>query len=1088
MPYTVDDLIGRTSRMETPDVDTQERRPVQTQGTTQSFPWLKVLGGAMLGPWGAHAAVESSRDNRPFLPVLSEKLKSYGKFAWDVASDTTRTVMGNIGGAARAKAVTGSKTSLPEIGISSLAGPVGLSWLIGSEKIKQESSPSRELAASVNRKLDEQIASEKNPEQRAKLLKIKQGAIERRPDAFKEVDTLNKTNKQVVGDFIKFGADFATIGQSPGVLKGVTGLGRGLLAGAGTGFAYGAAGAMQENKDTGDILKEGGIGSLIGGGIGLGASYLGKLGTKTGTKGQKLVQETSEAITPEQKVSQQIIPGYAKPTETVPITRQETKKLAKTMREIFGELPEGTKERGLVSTLKTKPPELPAGWTQEQKDGYMKLYDEALKINKSQATYNKLTNKGTVARVDKLIEGNEQAAWDLAMSAQGADSAYAARKLGAKLTARGDTSAAQELYVNAIQAATEKGQYNQALSIVPKLSPDGIGIYAMREAQRAGVDVPTEKLKSFYDQALQISKMANSEEKFIAQAQLMADVQDLVPTPAWKKAVGVWKAMLLTGLRTTERNVFSNAVNYVAEGISKLPATMFDALISLKTGKRSVTPTVTGLGEGLAEGGRYFRKYMQTGVDLTGVATGAAEMKSMNLGKNWFSKGASGVLKFVTGQDIPFRQSIFRNSLYEQAKVAAINAGKKGDDIVPFVNKILANPTEDMVEQAMKEGAGAVFQQENIISRTGQAIKRAASKNPVTGVISEVALPFVTTPGGVASRMADYSPLGFAKVLAKASAKNITQREAAMALGRATTGTGLMALGAGLAANGRIALDYPTDARERSQWDAEGKKAYSIKIGDRWYSLNSLGPQAAMLMVGGYLKKGGVLKAIQGAGKTLKEQTFVKGMSSIIDAFSKTDGTSDDFMKRWVSSTIGSTVPSIIADVARGTDKYQRSQGDDILGGFKSRVPGLRETLPIKTDVFGEELKGEGFIRSMLDVFVSSAERKSEVKNELGRLDRYPSALDRKFEWNGEKKELSNDEYTELSKIAGQKMASGLSKLMSTPKWKNLNDEKRVKEIDNVYKNAREDAKEEFFGSKKRKKGDLKKSGQTFNPITKLWQ
>jgi hypothetical protein len=76
------------------------------------------------------------------------------------------------------------------------------------------------------------------------------------------------------------------------------------------------------------------------------------------------------------------------------------------------------------------------------------------------------------------------------------------------------------------------------------------------------------------------------------------------------------------------------------------------------------------------------------------------------------------------------------------------------------------------------------------------------------------------------------------------------QRKLAQALGEGTVGLPIVAAGYALAAGGLFTGAYPTDKKEQELWKAQKKQENSVKIGDRWYSLNYIQPFGVLLSLG----------------------------------------------------------------------------------------------------------------------------------------------------------------------------------------------------------------------------------------------
>ena len=112
---------------------------------------------------------------------------------------------------------------------------------------------------------------------------------------------------------------------------------------------------------------------------------------------------------------------------------------------------------------------------------------------------------------------------------------------------------------------TEQGRAIQAASILGRLTPEGQVRFAAREIQRynetAKIKIPEltgEQTGEILKEMREINNMANGADKAIRFKKLQDYIQDLVPTPIMNKIITVWKAGLLTGIKTQGLNMFSN--------------------------------------------------------------------------------------------------------------------------------------------------------------------------------------------------------------------------------------------------------------------------------------------------------------------------------------------------------------------------------------------------------------------------------------------------------------------------------------------------------------------------------------------------
>lgn len=671
------------------------------------------------------------------------------------------------------------------------------------------------------------------------------------------------------------------------------------------------------------------------------------------------------------------------------------------------------------------------------------------------------------------------------------------------------------LYDKAAQVAntiapklTEQGRAIQAASILGKLTPEGQVKFAAGQISKYNESVSLtkkipeltgEQAKYILDEMKQINNMAEGTDKAIKFQKLQDYITKLVPTPLMKKIITVWKAGLLTGLKTTGVNMFANLSHAATETIKDAPATMADKIISLFTGKRSVSFGLKGLLGGAKEGANKGLQYMKTGFDERNIGT-KLDFTKINFGEGKISKALQAytdtVFRLMGSEDQPFYYAAKIRSFYEQAKVAAINAGKKGEEAQKFINELIQNPTNEMIKYASIDAETAVFQNQTALSKAASGITRAVPA-------AEVIIPFRRTPSAVAMQIINYTPLGIGKEVANQIIKRqFDQRLLSQAIGRGLTGTSLLGVGAYLATKGLITTARPTGEKEQKQWELEGKQANSIKIGGKWRQIQVLGPAGNVLLVGASFQNaykdtgtisGAASQGLADASKAFTQQTFLTGVSNFIDAVSD-PARSASYV---IGSTLASTIPTFVSDVARATDTNER-RANTIFDKFVTRIPGYRETLQPQVNVLGEEIKTPNPLEVMADPTRPVNVKDSPVISEIQRLSDSgfqvsPTLLGDK---NGYKS-LNPKQNTQLWERAGQIINGKLQSLFSSKEYQNLDDEQKSKIVNTFVDKSKIIARVEVVlklteglsGDELSKKlSELKKSGLMTKEVFDKWQ
>jgi hypothetical protein len=642
------------------------------------------------------------------------------------------------------------------------------------------------------------------------------------------------------------------------------------------------------------------------------------------------------------------------------------------------------------------------------------------------------------------------------------------------------------------------GRANQAATILYNMTPEGMYYKARRDLTRSGTQLTPELETRLQEQAGRIAEAPDDATKTAARAEFGKTVADNLSKSSADKLLSVWKAGLLSGQKTFQGNLFSNGTFGVAKKIADLPASLVDQAIGMFTGERTKTATLRGLPSGTVEGTRKGLKTMRTGVDerdivdKTGKFEGHGELNFKNPVINAvFGKTTNMVFRTLSSADQPFYYAAAKNSLYDQALAAAKNQGLSGDDARRFVKNAVDNPSNQMAEIAKRDADRAVLGYDTIGSKAIQGIHTSIDKLPdnqfskaakatahsVVGVLA----PFVKVPTAFISRTIDFTPAGVLKTaIGQMSHGKFDQRALSEAIGEGTTGTGVIALGVALAQNHLLSGDYPkNDPKEAARWKAEGITPNSIKLGDKWFSLNYLGPVGLLFNAGRQMEQGedgaaaGIAQAAAGLGQGLMGQSFLQGFSGFSDAIQDPERSAKSF----VNSQASSVIPAWMNDIANATDEYQR-QVDTVPEAMKNRIPGARIDNKIKQDVYGNKLKQADGQANTLNALKPSDNMtdKSPAVAEVARLHAVdpknkdlqvtPNQVDKKLSVDGQEVKLDNDQRYELQEKVGQATQERWNQLVATPEYQKLNDTDKAKALVGLRQASQELATREYVETK----------------------
>lgn len=662
----------------------------------------------------------------------------------------------------------------------------------------------------------------------------------------------------------------------------------------------------------------------------------------------------------------------------------------------------------------------------------------------------------------------------------------------------GQTKEAGEIAMTMAERALEAGRTTQAYALMKRLTPEGSIQYVENKVARFVKQNPKQANKvnwddktrrTLYDMADKVNKLPEGRERNLLIGKMQQTVDNIFPSSVADKAVTVWKAGLLTSLRTHERNILGNSINAAAEQLSTAPGSLVDRLMSLRTGNRSlVVSTGEGMGKGAKEGAQIAKDQILTGIDVTN-----SNLKyninhitwKDNKVEQGLKKFTEAVFRPLGAEDKLFKESARKNALYNLAIADAKNKKLKGAQADSFIEKFVNNPSAKAMEIADNDAGRATFSHDNVLGDIIREAKGSVRRSNRPGAQAasaflDILMPFTQVPSGVASQLYAYSPAKLAKstydigkVFLTAGGKDIdtaTQRQIAQGFGRSVIGTSIAGAGLYLASKG-VMTGQPRDDAEKAQWEAQGIKPNSVKVGDRWYGLSSIGPQNLLLLAGAQIeqdKKAGEnqwLNFTANMGKNFKDQTFLKGMSSALDAV----GDPQRYMDSFVQQQATSVVPNIVKDIARAFDPNER-ESKSIQDRFMQSIPGLSKNLPERKDSYGQTLKNSGALE-LVDLFNSSKQKDvpaakfaEQLREATGLKEHIPSKVERSITLNGEQKKLTAKEYSAYQDFVGNESKKFIEKAQTS--LNSLSDEEKVKKIDSALKDINEAAKIKLFGAK----------------------
>ncbi len=434
-----------------------------------------------------------------------------------------------------------------------------------------------------------------------------------------------------------------------------------------------------------------------------------------------------------------------------------------------------------------------------------------------------------------------------------------------------------------------------------------------------------------------------------------------------------WKSFMVSGPSTQQVNFLGN-IMFAATRVPKEVVAATLAKLKPKSQERINYTDSVALSYGLVAGAfdsiALAGKFLNRTISEEGFSKGVWESyKAIDVAKKGkqeiqpkipgtIGQIIRGPFKALTLTDGLARAMNSRASLYSEASRKAIAEGKSplSKEYNKRVNELVRNPTEEMVVKSEADALRYVFLEEGPIIK---ALENLRHELPGLHIL----FPFLKAPGGIFREFFRHSPMApVIKQWRTDYKKGGAAKERAIA--EVTMGTALSVPLFILAQEGAMTGGGHPDKKKRKAQHNAGFQPYSFLTAEGEYiSYNRYEPAGTLLGLTADLSQAWDLmkdeeqdKAAEAlmwaAVEVVKNKTWLKSITAFVN------GISDPYRYggRWVESFAGSFVPGIVGQPAREMDPYVR-EIDGILAAVQSRIPVLRENLPILIDDFGKPVE-----------------------------------------------------------------------------------------------------------------------------------
>lgn len=574
---------------------------------------------------------------------------------------------------------------------------------------------------------------------------------------------------------------------------------------------------------------------------------------------------------------------------------------------------------------------------------------------------------------------------------------------------------------------------------------------------------------------------------------------------------------LLSGIGTVMRNLVGNPVFSIVETNSNNLGVLVDTLLSKKTGYRTLAYDKGLLSSAALRSSTeaLLKSYLEVGYDAD--VSGAQSRYGLNNTRT-FRMSGNFLERFLSTWEKWSKYAL--TSTDEFSKGAA--RGQITEGLTRLQDKGLNVSDEYITNRANEVALERTFQNN---SRVASSMRHAQQALDELGgdylPLGRIAIPFAKIGGNVGTQVVNYSPVSLVNnlkqlvtTLIQSSRGTLTpeqQAYTAMSIGRTVTGTSLIAMFTALALKGilRVASEDDDKNLDRAEgvsgthfnlsaaWRLLNGESTEWQVGDDIMEIGFLEPINAFMSMGAMLAddyleadedgkhritvKDIALASAATVFQAVSELPAMTGLKDIQDSLEYSEGeeigtklvnAGMSYLGGQLSSFI---VPNFITNIAEGTDPYMRapwqadSIGEEIVNEIKADIPGLRQSVPVRQDIWGNDMTytdndAMNFINQTVLPGAISTYNTNWANQEIRRLNNYPPKTPTDFTIDNEKISLDQQQQRLYNQTWGQVALSNINALENNPTYASLSDEDKNKVIDSIYEYASAVAKKEING------------------------
>lgn len=665
----------------------------------------------------------------------------------------------------------------------------------------------------------------------------------------------------------------------------------------------------------------------------------------------------------------------------------------------------------------------------------------------------------------------------------------------------GDAIAALDIANTMIDYAKDTAQALQGFNLINKMSPEG-QLYSITKTvenlnekarRRSKVDKET-GLPKFEDIELdpelvqRFLDAETQEERDSIRKEIYQDIGRKMPATWQDKFDTIRYTMMLANLRTHDRNLGGNAGFMPVRMMKNVVAASMESAFKVNDRTKALINVGSKADRALLQAGWNDFLNVEDLIKNGGKYDEAQSIIRDNqqvftspVGKA-FQKISDANSWLLDKEDMIFSRPAYAESLAMYLKANKISA-------VDYMNDTISQEAKNKAQEyAILEAQKATYRDLNAFSEfvtrlnrlkhSNNAVERAAS------YLVEGLLPFKKTPANILVRGVEYSPIGLAKGLtydlAQVRNGNKTAAEAIDNIAAGLTGTGLLALGGLMFANGLVSAGSTGDDKQDDFNDLRGAQSYALQIGDKSYTLDWLAPEALPFFVGVELKNAydqreglnffQFLDVLKNVADPMLEMSMLQSLNDTIDNIKFSDNGLGAIVSNVLTNYLTQFLPTLGGQIERTGENTRQSTFYDpnsplpkslqkLIGKTLNKVPGLEYNQIDYLDAWGRtEETGtplQRFFNNFLSPGYSSTWNSSAMEDELQRLydagytDVFPSSVKQSVDFMGGK--MTADQWSARQKAQGQEAYQLLTAFINSDSYKNMEDSEKAEMISSLY-------------------------------------